>query len=55
MQFIDARSVLVGTSGVVHDLTEVVKAEAAQRKIPMTELCRRWMLPELKKLKKGLS
>ncbi len=28
-----------------------IRLEAAQRKIPMTELCRRWLAPELARLR----
>ena len=28
----------------------VIRREAARRRIPMTELCRQWMRPELAKL-----
>lgn len=30
----------------------IVQHEAARQKIPMTELCRRWIEPELKKLRR---
>ncbi len=31
---------------------KAIRMEAARMKIPMTELCRRWMKPKLTKLKK---
>jgi len=33
---------------------KAIRLEAARKKIPMTELCRRWMKPELTQLKKTL-
>ena len=32
-----------------------IRYEAARRNIPMTELCRRWMKPELSRLRNGES
>ena len=32
-----------------------IRYEAARRKIPMTELCRRWMTPELSRLRNAES
>ncbi|MBW3543760.1 MAG: hypothetical protein KY476_26225 [Planctomycetes bacterium] len=29
---------------------KAIRAEAARQKIPMTELCRRWMRPEMSRL-----
>lgn len=31
---------------------KVIRQEAAQRNIPMTELCRQWMRPSLNRLRK---
>ncbi|HCS51970.1 hypothetical protein [Rubinisphaera sp.] len=30
-----------------------IRHEAARNRIPMTELCRRWMRPELERLQEG--
>lgn len=33
---------------------KAVRFEAARRRIPMTELCRRWMEPELRRIRDRL-
>ena len=34
---------------------KAIRREAARLRIPMTELCRRWMNPELSRLKRQLT